>query len=109
PALFLGSFEDALAVRIPSVIELALVFVGPRLCDLMGSVDRAARPVHVEGLVWLQGPLPPQPADRIIRKIFAEVIALLWALRRMNLRCVPHQVGLVLGCLARKESIEILE
>ena len=44
PALLLGTLEDALAVGIPAVIELTLIFVGPLLHDLVWPVDRTALP-----------------------------------------------------------------
>ena len=39
PALFLGACEDALAVLVPAVVELALVLVGPFLHDVVRAVD----------------------------------------------------------------------
>jgi hypothetical protein len=53
PALCLGPLEGAFAVGVPAVVELALVLVGSFLADVVRSVDRAARPVHVERLSGL--------------------------------------------------------
>ena len=76
PALLLRTPECTLAVGVPAVVELAFIFVGPLLRDVVRAVDRAARPVHEERLVGLERPVPAQPADRVVRQVFAEVIAL---------------------------------
>ena len=39
PAFLLGPLEDALAVGVPSVVELARVFVGPFLHDVVRAVQ----------------------------------------------------------------------
>ena len=77
PAFLFRTLEDALAVGVPAVVELALVFIGPLLRDVVRAVDRAARPVHEERLVRLESLVLMQPADRVVRQVFAEVVALL--------------------------------
>ena len=60
-----------LAIGVPAVVELALIFIRPLLHDVMRAVDRAARPVHLEGLVGLEGLVSAQPADGIVRQVLA--------------------------------------
>ena len=75
----------------------------------MGPVDRAARPIHEERLVRLEGLVLVQPADRVVRQVFAEVVALLRRFRRMDVGRVAHQVRLVLRGLAAQKAVEIFE
>ena len=44
PTHFLGALEDAFAVLVPAVVELAFVFVGPFLGDLVRAVRRRRWP-----------------------------------------------------------------
>ena len=76
PALLLGALEDALAVGIPAVVELAFVLVGPFLHDLVRSVRGARRPVHQERLVRCVGLLFAEPLDGVLRDVVGEVVAL---------------------------------
>ncbi len=50
-----------------------------------------------------------QPADRVVRQVFAEVVALFRGFRRMDVGRVAHQVRLVLRRLAGQEAVEIFE
>ena len=50
-----------------------------------------------------------QPADRVVRQVFAEVVALLRSFRREHVGRVAHQVRLVLRGLAGEEAVEIFE
>ena len=109
PAFLLGALEDALAIGVPAVVELALILVGPLLHDVVRAVDRAARPVHEERLVRLEGLVLVQPADRVVRQVFAEVVALLRAFSAAGRGRVAHQVRLVLRGLAGQEAVEIFE
>ena len=54
PAFFLGAREGAFAIRVPAVVEFALIFVGPFLEYVVRTVDSAARPVHEERSVRAQ-------------------------------------------------------
>ncbi len=109
PALLLGSLENALAVGVPAVVELTLVLVRPFLRDVMGTVDRAACPIHEEWFVRLEGFVPVQPSDRIVGQVFAEVVALFRSFRRMHVGRIAHQVRFVLRGLAGEEAVEIFE
>jgi hypothetical protein len=109
PSFLLGALECAFAVRIPAVVELALIFVGPLLSDVMRAVNRATRPVHKKRLVRLKGFVPMQPGDRVIGQILAEVVALLHGFWRQDARRIANQVWLVLRGFPSKETVEILE
>ncbi len=74
PALLLGALEDALAVRVPAVVELVLVFVGPLLHHLVRAVRCARGPIHEERLVRREGPLFAQPLDGVLRDVLGEVV-----------------------------------
>ena len=100
PSLLFRPREHALTILVPAVVELAFVLVCPLLHDVVRSMDGAARPVHVEGLVGLEGFMPAQPPDRIVGKIFAQVIALLGRAGRSDVGRVTNQVRLVLRSLA---------
>ncbi len=109
PSLLFRPREHALTIFVPAVVELAFVLVGPLLHDVVRSMDGAARPVHVEGLVGLEGFMPAQPPDRIVGKIFAQVIALLARAGRSDVGGVTNQVGLVLRRFAAEKTIEVIE
>ncbi len=109
PSLLFRPREHALTILVPAVVELALVLVGPLFHDVVRTMDRTARPVHVEGLVGLKGLMLAQPPDRIVGKILAEVIALLVRARRSDIGGVTNQVGLVLRRFAAEEAIEVIE
>ena len=55
PAQLLLAGEDALAQLVPALVELAFVFVGPFLEDVVRPVRRAGRPIHEERLVGREG------------------------------------------------------
>ena len=109
PALLLGPLKHPLPVRIPAVVELPGVPVGPLLHDVVRAVQTAAGPVHEERLIGLQRLMGAQPVDRVVGQILRQVIALLGGLRRRHDRGVAHQMGLVLGGLPREKPVEILE
>ena len=101
--------EDALAILVPAVVELALVLVGPLLHDVVRAVRRARRPVHEERLVRGEGLLFAQPLDGVLGDVLGEVIALAVQLVRVHRRRVAHQVRLVLRRFAGEEAVEVLE
>ena len=51
PAEFLLPLERAFAQRIPAVVELAFILVGPLFEDVVRTVTGAGRPVHQERLI----------------------------------------------------------
>ena len=76
PALAPWRAEDALAILVPAVVELAFVLVGPLLHDVVRAVRRARRPVHEERLVRREGLLLAQPLDGVLGDVLGEVVAL---------------------------------
>ena len=72
-------------------------------------MDRAARPVHEEWLVRLEGLLPLQPANGVIGEVFAEVVALLHRFRLRHVGCVADQVRLIVRGLTGEEPVEVFE
>ena len=109
PAHLLGPVKDSFPIGVPPVIELALVLVGPLLHDVVWSVQTPAGPVHEERLVGLERLMAMEPADGVVGQVLAEVVALLWALRRGDDRGVADQVWLELRCLSGEEAVEVLE
>ena len=94
PALLFGALENALAISVPAVIELTLILVRPLFHDVMRAMDRAARPIHEKRLIRLEGLVLVQPGDRVVRQVFAEMVAFLrrfWAGERTSC-CEPGSV-----------------
>ena len=69
--------EGALALRVPAVVELARVLVGPLLRHVVRGVRRARREVDEERLVRHQRLLLAHPADGLVGQVLGEVVALL--------------------------------
>jgi hypothetical protein len=79
PAHLFGAPEGTLAVFVPAVVELALILVGPFLRHLMRAVRRAGSPIHEERLVGRKSFMFTQPTDRIVGKVFAQMIVIVAA------------------------------
>ena len=107
PALRLGVRKSALAILVPAVVELAFVFVGPFLHDMVRTMRCARRPIHEERLVRCVGPLFAQPLDGVLGDVLGEVIALIVFFGHQ--RGVAHHLRLVLRGLAGEEAVEIFE
>ena len=107
PAELLLALEDALAHRVPAVVELALVLVGPLLGDVVRPVAGAGRPVHEEGLVGREGAVLAQPGERLVRQVLAQVVLLV--VRRLDRIGVLEQARLPLRGLAGEEAVEVVE
>ena len=107
PALGLGACEDALAILVPAVVELALILVGPFLHDLVRAVRCARRPIHEERLVRCVGLLFAEPLDRVRRDVVGEVVAL--GLLFGDRGGVARQGRFILRGLAGEEAVEVLE
>ena len=101
--------EDLLAQRVPALVELALVLVGPLLGHVVRRVAGAGREVHEERLVGHQRLLLARPLDRLVGHVLGEVIALLGRLLRLDGggAFVDRRVPLV--GLAADEAVEVLE
>ena len=109
PAFLLGALEHALTIGVPTVVELALVPVSPFLGRVVRAVQSGGRPVHEQRLVRLVSLLPADPADRVVRQILLEVVALFRGLRRRDIVQVSNQRRLPARCLGSEESVEVLE
>ena len=69
--------EGLFAQPVPSLVELALVLVGPVLRDVMGGVAAPGRVVDEERLVRLLGAHAVEPFDGPIRHRVGEVVRIL--------------------------------
>ena len=74
---FLLAGEGALAQGVPTVVELALVAVGPLLRDVVGGVGGAGGEVDEERPVRHQRLLLTHPADGVVGEVLGQVVALL--------------------------------
>ena len=98
-----------LADRIPTLVELALVLVGPFLRNVMWRVGRARREVGEEGFVRHQRLLLADPGDRPVGQVLGQVIALVRRLRLLDRCGAVVQGRCVLVRLAAEEAIEVFE
>ena len=108
-AQFLLPGEDLLAVGVPSVVELALVFVGPFLRDLMGRMVGTGGEVEEERLVGRDLFEVGDELDGLVGQIDGEVVTLLRCLRRLDLVVVEDQVGIVLMSVTAEEAVVAVE
>ena len=101
--------ERLLADRVPALIELAFVLVGPFLRNVVWRVGRTRREVGEEGFVRHQRLLLTDPGDRPVGQVLGQVIALVGRLRLLD-RCRAVVEGrCVLVRLAAEEAIEVFE
>src|SRR5262249_28417865 len=98
-----------LAVFVPAVVELALIFVGPLLHDVVRAVNRTTCPIHIKRLIGLESFVLTQPAYCIFGKVLAQVIALFGSLWRQDNRGVAHQMRLILRGFTGEKAVEIFE
>ena len=70
------AFEGLHAVGVPSVVELALVLVGPLLADVVRGVAAAGGVVHEPRLCGVVRPDRMQPLDRLVGDVVGEVVEL---------------------------------
>ena len=101
--------EHLLAIDVPALVELALVFVRPFLRHVMGRVVRARREIEEERLVGSDLLQVGDEADRLVGKIGGQVIALFRRLRRLDLMIVVDEVGIILMRVAAQEPVIALE
>ena len=108
-AEFLLAGEHLLAVGIPSVVELARIFVGPLLGHLMWRMVGARREVQEERLVGSDLFEVCDELDGLVREIDREVIAVLGRLRRLDLVVVEDEIGIVLMRVTAEETVVAVE
>ncbi len=101
--------ERLLAIRVPPVVEHALVLVGPLLGDVMRRVHRARAEVHEERLV--RGDLlgVGDEGHRLVHEVFGQVIALFGRLLGLDGVIVVDQLGIVLMGVAAEKPVVPLE
>jgi hypothetical protein len=75
-AEFLLAGERPLAVGVPTVVELALVLVGPLLGHVVRGMATAGRVVHHPGLLGVLGAHGVQPLDGLVGDVVGEVVLL---------------------------------
>ena len=94
--------ERALPLRVPAVVELALVPVGPLLGDVVRGMRGSRREVHEERLVGHQRLLLPHPAHGPVGEILGEVVALLRRRGRLDRCRAVIQAPDPTGCSPRR-------
>ena len=99
--------EDALAIPVPAVVELAFVLVGPLREDVVRAVGAPGRPVHQERLVGREGLVPLDPGEALVDHVFGQVVFL--AVRRLDRIEVLVQPRLPLRRLTGEEAVEVVE
>jgi hypothetical protein len=108
-AQLLLALEDPLAIGIPAIVELALVFVRPFLRHVMGRMHRARAEIHEEGLVGRDLLGIGDEGDRLICNVLGQMIALLGSLLRLDRMIVVDKLRIVLMRIAAEEAIIALE
>ena len=109
PELLLA-LERLLAVRVPALIERALVAVRPLLRHVVRRMRAAGRVVHEPRLLCILRPDRVQPLDRLVGQVIREVV------RLSVLAWLDAERGVVLGddrvvltCGAAQESPVVVE
>ena len=108
PELLLAC-EDLLPVGVPTVVEGALVAVGPLLRHVVRGVRRAGAEVQVERLVGIDLFGVGDELDRLVGEVLGQVVALLGAPRRLDLVVVVDELGVPLARVAAEEAVVALE
>jgi hypothetical protein len=103
------AFEDLRADRVPALVELALVLVGPLGRDVMRGVRRPRGEVDEERLVGHERLLLVHPPDRLVGHVLGEVVALFRRLVGLDRRRALVDGREVLVRLAAEEAVEVLE
>ena len=75
-AEFLLALKCPLAVLIPAIVKLALVFIGPRLGDMMRRMGGAGGVIDKPRLVGVMGADGMQPLDSLVGDVVGEVVEL---------------------------------
>ena len=102
--------EHLLAIDVPALVELALVFVRPFLAEHDGA--HGSRPARNRGRTACRARPASRSAmklDRLVGKIGGEVIALFRGLRRLDLMIVIDEVGIILMRVAAEKAVIALE
>ncbi len=109
-AQLLLALEGALTVLVPTVIELALVLVGPLFRDVVRGVRRAGGVVDEPWLLRIVGPHRMEPLDRLVRDVVGEVVELpVLTLRHAEDRVVLRDDRVVLAGCPGEEAPPVVE
>ena len=101
--------QRLLAQLVPSLVELALVLVGPFLRDMVRGVGRARREIDEERLVGGKRLLLANPPDGLVGHVIHQVVPLLGGLVRLDRRGPLVEGRVPLVRLAAEEPVEVLE
>ena len=101
--------EDALALAVPSVVELTLVLLDPLPRHMVRRVGRARSEVHEKRLVGHQRLLLIHPGDRLVGEILGQVVALLGGLLWLHRGRALVEGWIPLVVLSADEAVEVLE
>ncbi len=102
--------EDLLADRVPALVELALVLVGPLLRDVVRRVGAAGRVVEEPRLLGILRADRVQPLDGLVREVVREVVRLaVGALGHADVRVVLREERIPLARGAAEEAPEVVE
>ena len=101
--------EPLIADYVPTFEEASPVLLDVRLRRLVGGVHRAERQVEEEGPVGAHRPEVPDPADRLIDEVLAQVVPVLRAAGRLDMVVVGRQLGIELVRLSLQEAVEAVE
>ena len=96
-----------LAQRIPALVELSFIFVGPLFGNVMWCVRRTGREIHEKRLVGHQRLLLRDPLHRLIRHVDGKVIV--WIVRRFDRNRIAVNRGRPLVGLATDKAVEMFE
>ena len=102
--------EHLFSIRVPAVVELPLVLVGPLLRDVVRCVRGAGAEVHEERLVRRDLLGVGDEADRLVHEVFRQVVALVRASSRARRRdCRRRALDSDLMRVAAQEAVVALE
>ena len=94
---------------IPAVTELPFVLVSPLLGDVVGGMGSTRGKVHEEGLIGQESFLLTNPANRFLRQIFRQVVALFGSSGGFDGGGAFVQGRIPLVIFAANEAIEIFK
>src|SRR5205814_3978342 len=101
--------EGLLAQLVPALVELSLVFRDPVLRHVVRRVRGARREIDEERLVGRDRLLLADVADRLVRKVLHQMVALVGRAARFDRRRAVPQPGVILVALAADAAIELFE
>jgi hypothetical protein len=101
--------EHLLTVGVPTIVEGALVTVGPLTGNVVRRVHRTGTKMHIERLVGVDLLGVRDKLDRAVGQILGQVVALIGRFRRLDLMIVIDQVRVPLARVAAEEPVVTLK